>query len=228
MPKRADGYSSPSRLHARRRSVERYASRPCASRPCRRCRYDAGRLDRGDGGPRRSVDDRTHPAGRLFDGRICCPADRVSGAGTGPWPCVDRDIVPQQRPARAHAAGPDGLSRTQPQRGQPLPSSGASQRRTDCARSADEQPFRRRRLRSPVPAPPRRDTARLGEIQCPTLVVVAANDELRSVEESVALHEHIPQSTMTIVDRTGHLIPLERPARLMAALDAAFRHLANG
>lgn len=71
------------------------------------------------------------------------------------------------------------------------------------------------------------DTARLGEIKCPTLVVAAANDELRSVEESVTLHEHIPQSTMTIIDRTGHLIPLEQPARLMAALDAAFRHLAN-
>lgn len=62
------------------------------------------------------------------------------------------------------------------------------------------------------------DTKRLSEISCPTVVVAAAEDELRSVDESRTLHENIPNSTMTIIEGTGHLIPLERPAELMAAL----------
>ncbi|MBO9698230.1 MAG: alpha/beta hydrolase [Sphingopyxis sp.] len=62
------------------------------------------------------------------------------------------------------------------------------------------------------------DTKRLSGIACPTVVVAAAEDELRSVDESRTLHENIPNSTMTIIEGTGHLIPLERPAELMAAL----------
>ncbi|NYF30679.1 alpha/beta fold hydrolase [Sphingopyxis sp. JAI108] len=69
------------------------------------------------------------------------------------------------------------------------------------------------------------DTERLREIACPTLVVAAAQDELRSIEESRTLHDQIPGSAMTIIEQSGHLIPLEQPARLISAFSAAFEEL---
>lgn len=66
------------------------------------------------------------------------------------------------------------------------------------------------------------DTARLGAIACPTIVIAAAQDELRSIEESKVLHDHIRGSDMITIDRSGHLIPLEQPDRLIAALKTAF------
>lgn len=71
------------------------------------------------------------------------------------------------------------------------------------------------------------DTARLRDIACPTLIVAAAQDELRSFAESQHLQEHIPRSTMTIIQNCGHLIPLEQPELLAAAIAEAFRTLAN-
>lgn len=62
------------------------------------------------------------------------------------------------------------------------------------------------------------DTELLSGISCPTAVIAAADDELRSVDESLTLHQNIPGSTMTVVEGSGHLIPLERPAALLAAL----------
>lgn len=62
------------------------------------------------------------------------------------------------------------------------------------------------------------DTQRLGEIACPTTIVAAAQDGLRSLAESEAMHAGIMGSTMTVIDHTGHLIPLEQPGRLVQAL----------
>jgi len=62
------------------------------------------------------------------------------------------------------------------------------------------------------------DTEQLGLISCPTVVVAAADDELRTVAESQILHDGIAGSTMTIVERCGHLVPLEQPAALLEAL----------
>lgn len=62
------------------------------------------------------------------------------------------------------------------------------------------------------------DTDQLSSISCPTLVVAAAQDELRSVAESQILLDRIKNATMTIVEPSGHLIPLEQPHQLMAAL----------
>lgn len=69
------------------------------------------------------------------------------------------------------------------------------------------------------------DTERLGEIVCPTLVVAAAQDELRSIEESQILQGKIPESTMIIIEKSGHLIPLEQPESLMTAFSRAFFEL---
>lgn len=63
------------------------------------------------------------------------------------------------------------------------------------------------------------DSAMLTHIHCPTLIVAAPQDELRSIAESEMLHNGIAGSTMQIVERSGHLIPMEQPDVLGAALE---------
>jgi pimeloyl-ACP methyl ester carboxylesterase len=62
------------------------------------------------------------------------------------------------------------------------------------------------------------DLDRLGEIRCPTLVVAAAQDQLRSLEEARELQAGIPGATLEIVEDTGHMIPIEAPARLAGVI----------
>jgi pimeloyl-ACP methyl ester carboxylesterase len=58
------------------------------------------------------------------------------------------------------------------------------------------------------------DIDRLGEIRCPTLVVAAAQDQLRSMEEARELQAGIPGATLEVIENTGHMIPIEAPQRL--------------
>jgi pimeloyl-ACP methyl ester carboxylesterase len=58
------------------------------------------------------------------------------------------------------------------------------------------------------------DLDRLDEIRCPTLVVAAAQDQLRSIEEARELQAGIPGATLEVVEDTGHMIPIEAPQRL--------------
>lgn len=51
-------------------------------------------------------------------------------------------------------------------------------------------------------------------IRCPTLVIAGAQDALRSLEETMELHDCIPNAVLETVDDTGHMIPLEQPERL--------------
>ncbi|CAN7488469.1 alpha/beta hydrolase [Pseudoduganella sp. LjRoot289] len=67
----------------------------------------------------------------------------------------------------------------------------------------------------------RGDTARLGEIACPTLVIAAAQDQMRSRAEAEELREGIPGATLAVVEDSGHLIPLEQPAALAALIHRA-------
>jgi pimeloyl-ACP methyl ester carboxylesterase len=69
------------------------------------------------------------------------------------------------------------------------------------------------------------DTARLRKIACRTLVVAAAQDQLRSMDESQTLHDQIPGATMSVIEQSGHLIPLEQPKKLLAAFSKAFGDL---
>ncbi|NIJ17943.1 alpha/beta fold hydrolase [Sphingobium vermicomposti] len=62
------------------------------------------------------------------------------------------------------------------------------------------------------------DTDRLGEIRCPTLVVSAAQDELRLIDEAPELHAGIAGSTLRVIEHCGHMIPIERPSELLALL----------
>lgn len=59
------------------------------------------------------------------------------------------------------------------------------------------------------------DLDRAHEIQCPTLVVAAAEDRLRSIEEAREMADAIPGAVLEIVEDSGHMIPIEAPQRLL-------------
>jgi pimeloyl-ACP methyl ester carboxylesterase len=59
------------------------------------------------------------------------------------------------------------------------------------------------------------DIDRLHEIRCPTLVVAAAQDQLRSLEEARELQAGIPDASLAVIDDSGHMIPIEAPQRLL-------------
>lgn len=59
------------------------------------------------------------------------------------------------------------------------------------------------------------DLERAAEIRCPTLVVAAAQDGLRSLDETREMADAIPGATLTVIEDTGHMIPIEAPQRLL-------------
>jgi pimeloyl-ACP methyl ester carboxylesterase len=62
------------------------------------------------------------------------------------------------------------------------------------------------------------DLDRLHEIRCPTLVVAASHDQLRSLEEARELQAGIPGATLELIEDTGHMIPIEAPDRLAGVI----------
>lgn len=56
-------------------------------------------------------------------------------------------------------------------------------------------------------------------IQCPTLIVAGRDDALRSLEEAEELRDAIPGAELRIIEDTGHMIPLEQPARLASVIE---------
>ncbi len=62
------------------------------------------------------------------------------------------------------------------------------------------------------------DRDRLHEIGCPTLVIAAGHDRLRSRAESDELHGGIPGSDYVVIEESGHLLPIEAPEALLAAM----------
>lgn len=60
---------------------------------------------------------------------------------------------------------------------------------------------------------------RLPEIEVPTMVVWGLKDRIVPVEAAIGYHRLIPGSRLELLERTGHLPQLERPARFNALLD---------
>jgi pimeloyl-ACP methyl ester carboxylesterase len=58
------------------------------------------------------------------------------------------------------------------------------------------------------------DLDRLNDIRCPTLVVAAAQDQLRSLDEARELQAGIPGAALEVIEDTGHMIPIEAPQQL--------------
>lgn len=62
------------------------------------------------------------------------------------------------------------------------------------------------------------DIDRLDQIRCPTLVVAAAQDQLRSLEEARELQAGIPDASLAVIEDSGHMIPIEAPQRLLEVI----------
>lgn len=62
------------------------------------------------------------------------------------------------------------------------------------------------------------DIDRLDQIRCPTLVVAAAQDQLRSLEEAQELQAGIPDASLAVIEDSGHMIPIEAPQRLLEVI----------
>lgn len=62
------------------------------------------------------------------------------------------------------------------------------------------------------------DLARSDEIRCPTLVVAAAEDRLRSLDEAREMAAAIPGARLEIIEDSGHMIPIEAPQRLLEVI----------
>jgi pimeloyl-ACP methyl ester carboxylesterase len=62
------------------------------------------------------------------------------------------------------------------------------------------------------------DSDRLGAITCPTLVVAAAQDGLRSLDEARELQAGIPGAALTVIAGSGHMLPMEAPDALAGAI----------
>jgi pimeloyl-ACP methyl ester carboxylesterase len=65
----------------------------------------------------------------------------------------------------------------------------------------------------------RRDhTSILGDIHCPTLVIVGEEDGFTSVATAEFMHTRIPGSILKVIEKAGHLPNMEQPAKFNAAL----------
>ena len=63
-------------------------------------------------------------------------------------------------------------------------------------------------------------TGLLGDIRCPTLIVVGREDVLTPVPASAAMHARIHGSRLEVIDAAGHLATLERPELFSRVLTA--------
>lgn len=62
------------------------------------------------------------------------------------------------------------------------------------------------------------DRERLGEIRCPTLVIAAGHDRLRSRVESEELQAGIPGAELAVIEDSGHMVPIEAPEALLSVM----------
>jgi len=67
------------------------------------------------------------------------------------------------------------------------------------------------------------DTDLLSQIACPTLIIAAAEDRMRSIQESQTLYERIPHAELDIIADSGHMLPLEQPAALAEVMTCWLR-----
>lgn len=67
-------------------------------------------------------------------------------------------------------------------------------------------------------------TSCASRLSCPVQVVGGTEDRLCDIQSIIALHESIPDSYLSVVADTGHLVPFEQPAQwrhhLLSFLDA--------
>lgn len=68
----------------------------------------------------------------------------------------------------------------------------------------------------------------LHEIKVPTLVIAAAQDALRSLDQARELQRGIPGAVMTVIKNSGHMIPIEAPQVLSGVIATWLRSVLQG
>lgn len=58
------------------------------------------------------------------------------------------------------------------------------------------------------------DTHHLAQISCPTLIIAAQDDRMRSFEEAIEMQERIAGSVLRVIPDCGHMIPIEQPTAM--------------
>ena len=58
----------------------------------------------------------------------------------------------------------------------------------------------------------------LADINCPCLILAGEQDKLRSRAEVEELHDGISGSSLQVIEKTGHMIPLEAPEALVTVM----------
>ncbi|MHB0775236.1 alpha/beta fold hydrolase [Halomonas sp. WWR20] len=61
-------------------------------------------------------------------------------------------------------------------------------------------------------------TSGLGRIQCPTLLVCGRQDAWSPLSRHEEMAQLIPRSRLTVIEESGHMSPMERPAEVASAL----------
>ncbi|MCC2961001.1 alpha/beta hydrolase [Massilia sp. IC2-278] len=64
----------------------------------------------------------------------------------------------------------------------------------------------------------RRDGIAAAELRCPTLVIGADQDALRSAQEIRELADAIPGTRLEVIKGSGHMLPLEQPEALVSTV----------
>jgi len=59
---------------------------------------------------------------------------------------------------------------------------------------------------------------RLGQVNLPTLILCGSDDLITPTRYSERLHKEIPGSTVALIEKAGHMLPLESPERVNAAV----------
>lgn len=59
---------------------------------------------------------------------------------------------------------------------------------------------------------------RIGDIACPTLVISATDDQLTPVKYGAYLYQQIPGAEFTIIEHAGHMMAIEKPDAVIAAV----------
>lgn len=62
------------------------------------------------------------------------------------------------------------------------------------------------------------DLETLSQIQCPTCVIAAKEDRLRSLDEALEIKEGIPNAQLVVIEGAGHMVPIEDPGAVLQAL----------
>lgn len=66
---------------------------------------------------------------------------------------------------------------------------------------------------------------RLKQVDLPTLILCGADDLITAVRYSERLHKEIPGSTLVVIEKAGHMLPLELPQRVNAAIREFVRNI---